>query len=167
VSEVELYLGDFRTYLSVLKNKNIHQVITDPPYGEKINKMGFINNQNGGVTLRNKYTGMADWDDKKLTKNDIDSIISIAPVSMMFGGNFYADMLPASRCWYIWDKKDGGKFTNDFADCEMAWTNIDAPSRVIRYIWHGMIQENMKDKEPRVHPTQKPIAVIAIVEVQP
>jgi DNA modification methylase len=60
----------------------------------------------------------------------------------------------------VWDKKEGGKFSNDFADVELAWTSLDAPARVIRHVWHGMIQQDMKYKEERYHPTQKPIPVM-------
>jgi site-specific DNA-methyltransferase (adenine-specific)/modification methylase len=54
----------------------------------------------------------------------------------------------------VWDKLNGD---NDYADCELAWTNIDKPVRRLRFRWHGMLRD-----EPgvRVHPTQKPVALM-------
>ncbi len=58
----------------------------------------------------------------------------------------------------MWDKRCAEKYTNDFADCELAWCSKGV-ARVFRYLYNGMIQENMKNKEDRFHPTQKPIAL--------
>lgn len=154
--QVQLFCGDCLDILPTLEAESVDAVITDPPYGENIGKMNFTKNIHGGITLRNDYSGAADWDNEK---------VNIVPflkfgIVCVWGGNFYADVLPVSRGWLIWDKKNGGQFSNDFADCEIAWTNQDMPSRLIRHIWHGMIQQDMGDKEKRYHPTQKPIAVM-------
>jgi len=59
-----------------------------------------------------------------------------------------------SSCWIVWDKNNG---ENDFADCELAWTSFNTAVRKFKYTWNGMLQENMKEKEYRIHPTQKPV----------
>lgn len=64
------------------------------------------------------------------------------------------DNLGAASCIIVWDKKRRGM---DQADCEIAWTNLPGQSRIFEYKWNGMLQENMKDKEQRIHPTQKPV----------
>lgn len=56
----------------------------------------------------------------------------------------------------MWDKKNGN---TDFADCELAWTSFKKAVRKFEYRWSGMLQENMKNKEIRIHPTQKPVAL--------
>ena len=61
-----------------------------------------------------------------------------------------------SSCWIVWDKDNGD---NDFADCELAWTSFSTAVRRIKYRWAGMLQQNMKLKENRIHPTQKPVAL--------
>ena len=61
-----------------------------------------------------------------------------------------------SPCWIVWDKDNG---ENDFADCELAWTSYRTAVRRLRFRWNGMLQENMKNKEIRIHPTQKPVAL--------
>lgn len=64
------------------------------------------------------------------------------------------DNLGSASCIIVWDKKRRGM---DQADCEIAWTNLPGQSRIFEYKWNGMLQENMKDKEQRIHPTQKPV----------
>ena len=66
------------------------------------------------------------------------------------------DHLGATSCMIVWDKKRRGL---DQSDCEIAWTNIKGQSRIFEYRWNGMLQENMKEKEQRLHPTQKPVAL--------
>ena len=63
-------------------------------------------------------------------------------------------MLGATECLIVWDKRRRGL---NFADCEIAWTNIKQPCRIFEYKWNGMLQEDMKNKEYRIHPTQKPV----------
>lgn len=73
------------------------------------------------------------------------------------GANHFISKMPFdSSCWIVWDKVNGD---NDFADCELAWTSFDTAVRRITYRWNGMLQQNMKNKEHRIHPTQKPIAL--------
>ena len=76
------------------------------------------------------------------------------PVIVMWGGNYYADKLPASRCWLVWDKEN----TGSFADGELAWTNLDATVKILRHQWSGLIKASERG-EKRVHPTQKPVAL--------
>src|SRR3990167_11093156 len=155
--ETRLILGDCLEVMKTIPSGSIDAIVTDPPYGENIGSMGFTTNIHGGVALRNDYKGLAEWD-KAVDWGYFTEMFRVSKRQLVFGGNFYT--LPPSRCWLIWDKKDSGKYSNDFADVEMAWTSLNAPARLIRYIWHGMIQQNMKGKETRYHPTQKPIAVM-------
>jgi len=62
----------------------------------------------------------------------------------------------SSPCWIVWDKING---ETDFADCELAWTSFKTAVRQFRFQWQGMLQGNMKNKERRIHPTQKPVAL--------
>jgi len=76
------------------------------------------------------------------------------PAIVMWGGNYYADALPASRRWLVWDKDN----TGSFADGELAWTNQDATVRILRHQWSGLIKASERG-EKRVHPTQKPVVL--------
>lgn len=87
-------------------------------------------------------------------KEVIESILRVGSNTVMFGGNYFD--LPPSPCWIVWNKDNSG----DFADCEIAWTDFNSAVRMVTWRWNGMLQQNMKEKEVRVHPTQKPVAVI-------
>jgi site-specific DNA-methyltransferase (adenine-specific) len=73
----------------------------------------------------------------------------------VWGGNYFCNNLPESQGWIVWDKKhpDGVKF----ADCELAWTSFNVATRIFRFMWNGMLQEDMKNKEYKIHPKQKPV----------
>lgn len=75
---------------------------------------------------------------------------------IIWGGNFFLDHLGAASCLIVWDKKRRGLGQ---ADCEIAWTNLPGQSRIFEYRWNGMLQEDMKNKEKRIHATQKPVAL--------
>lgn len=67
-------------------------------------------------------------------------------------------MIPPSKSFIVWDKRCNDAMRNDFADCEYAWADYGV-ARMFRFVWNGMIQGNMKNKEERFHPTQKPVAL--------
>lgn len=72
-------------------------------------------------------------------------------------GNYFADILETSQCWVVWDKRIPAGV--HYADCELAWTSFDRALRKFSFKWSGMLQEDMKNKEKRIHPTQKPVAL--------
>jgi site-specific DNA-methyltransferase (adenine-specific)/modification methylase len=110
----------------------------------------------GGVLAKQSTYDAVQWDDLPISKEVVDCVIKAGRVAILFGGNYFP--LPPARCWLIWDKDNGA---NKFADAEMAWTNIDGAVRLKRHKWQGMLQENMAQKEVRVHPTQKPMPIMA------
>ena len=83
-------------------------------------------------------------------------LMRVAKNVIIWGGNYFLDNLGATECLVVWDKKRRGL---NFADCEIAWTNIKQPCRIFGFKWNGMLQEDMKNKEYRIHPTQKPVAL--------
>ena len=152
IGSCELYLGDCREVFPTLGR--VDAVVTDPPYG-----IDYIHGVGGGKLARS--TSFANvkivGDDQPFDPApwlDIDNVI-------LWGANHYADRLPPMPSWLIWDKRDG-VCSNDQADCEMAWTNLGSPARVKRHLWNGMLKDSERG-EIRVHPTQKPIAVMQLV----
>jgi len=110
----------------------------------------------GGGRYVSKFNGVAISGDEE--PFDPKPFLEIAPVTVLFGANHYADKLPPASKWLVWDKRKG--FTrNDFADCELAWTNKGGVARLINHYWNGMMRDSERGI-PRVHPTQKPIAVM-------
>jgi len=144
---ITLYCGDCREILPTLGK--VDAVVTDPPYGigEAAGK-----NKSRSVLANSQDYGDLAWDNSPADKQTIDLIRASSRWQIIFGGNYF-DLSPSS-CWLVWDKQNG---ENDFADCELAWTNLDKAVRRIYWRWHGMIR---KGSDERVHPTQKPVGVM-------
>lgn len=159
----KIHQGDCMNLLNKLKDKSIDLVITDPPYGIGINKMNFVTSGaiKVGGAYRNDYRHhKTEWDEKGLTKEQFFQIQRVSKNQIIFGANNFINILPNSRGWIVWDKRIDEKYSNDFADCELAWTSFDKPIKCFRYLWSGMLQSEMGlHKEERYHPTQKPIAL--------
>lgn len=75
---------------------------------------------------------------------------------IIWGGNYFLEHLGKAKCMIVWDK---GRRNMDFADCEIAWTDLNDSARIFNFKWNGMLQEDMKNKEERIHPAQKPVAL--------
>jgi site-specific DNA-methyltransferase (adenine-specific) len=128
--------------------------IVDPPYGINIQKMNYTQNKKGGIAKRNNYSSIGNWDSETPTKEYFNELFRVSKNQIIWGGNYFE--LPLTKSWIIWDKKTEEKYSNDFADCEMAWNSFDKPAKIVRYLWSGMLQPDMKDKQIRIHPTEKP-----------
>lgn len=150
-----LYNADWMDLLEELTTRKIACVVTDPPYGigESNKKALSRGNAPGAMAAPIDY-GEFDWDQFPISDAAISGLLTVAPQQVIFGGNYYADKLPASSGWIVWDKMNGA---NDFSDCELAWTSYSRGVRIIRYLWQGMIKAK---PEQRYHPTQKPLAVM-------
>jgi DNA modification methylase len=141
---VTLYHADCREVLPLLEPVDL--VLTDPPYG--IGEAAGANKSRGKLAVAKDY-GVSDWDNKPVDQDLINQLIT--QPAIIFGGNYYS--MPPSACWLVWDKH----ITGDFADCELAWTNLPGAVRRIDYLWNGMIKQR---PEQRWHPTQKPLDVM-------
>ena len=128
--------------------------IVDPPYGINIQKMNYTQSTKGGIAKRKDYSSVKDWDSKTPKKEYFNELFRVSKNQIVWGGNYF--QLPLTKSWIIWDKKTEDKYSNDFADCEMAWNSFDKPAKIVRYLWSGMLQPDMKDKQKRIHPTEKP-----------
>lgn len=146
-----IYHGNSRLILPTMDPVDL--VLTDPPYG--IGEARGKNKSRTNMAVSKDY-GVAHWDDRPPADWMFGLIREISTHQIIFGGNFFS--LPPSSCWLVWDKDNG---ESDFADCELAWTNLKKAVRRKRFRWAGMLQEKMgDDKETRYHPTQKPLPVI-------
>ena len=146
IGDATLILGDCREVLPTLQH--VDAVVTDPPYGIAMAREGTIGSSNLGPV---KDYGVDSWDDE-VAQGALDAALQMARWAIVFGGNYYA--LPPTSCWLVWDKLN----TGDFADCELAWTNLPKAVRRLRYLWNGMLRANGETRGD--HPTQKPIGVM-------
>jgi site-specific DNA-methyltransferase (adenine-specific) len=136
--------------------------IVDPPYGIGVMTMNYTKSgaiRNHGYTAANRrdYRKQAEWDIKP-GKEYFDELFRVSKKQIIWGGNYFTDNLPPSKSFVVWDKRVTENMRNDFSDCEYAWMSqgMGVP-RMFRFVWNGMIQGNMKEKEDRFHPTQKPV----------
>ena len=140
-----LYHADCKDVLPLLEPVDL--VLTDPPYG--IGEAAGANKSRGTKKNPAKDYGNLDWDNQPIDQEFINQLIN--QPAIIFGGNYYA--MPPSSCWLVWDKHISG----DFADCELAWTNLPGAVRRFSYLWNGY---KKKRPEQRWHPTQKPLDVM-------
>lgn len=158
---IVIYCADCREVLPGLPP--VDALVTDPPYGigEAAGKndsrsKAFGSKSFGAKNSRQRVIpstcyGYSEWDNQTC-EDGIELSLSKCRQAVIFGGNYY--VLPPSSCWLVWDKLNSG----DFADCELAWTNLKKAVRIKRHLWNGMLRQ---DNEPRLgHPTQKPLGVM-------
>jgi DNA modification methylase len=151
---ITIYHGDCREILPQLPKVDL--VLTDPPYGVKMSQ-GFEGFEGfggfGKPIARRQYPDT--WDDNRPSKEVFDLILGHCSNAIMFGGNFFADILPRSTHWIFWDKL---QTMPTFGDGELAWTNLDRKSvKKVTVEWNGLLG---KEDESRKHPTQKPLKLM-------
>ena len=145
---ISIYHGDC---LEVLPSLLVDSILTDPPYG--------IGESRRRVMSRRREASPRDygdfeWDSEPASSEEIMACLYAASQVIIWGGNYF--QLPPSAKWLVWNKLNSG----DFADCELAWTNLPGAIRKFDFLWNGMIREGRERGVPRVHPTQKPVALM-------
>lgn len=150
---ITIYHGDCREILPDLPKVDL--VLTDPPYGAKHYSQDGIWGR-GALAKPSDY-GDFTWENP-LDNEVLQLILSKGRSHIIWGGNYYAHHLPMGTCWLVWDKENGNNMTGD---CELAWTSLDGAIRQYKSRWSGMLQGNMKNKEYKWHPTQKPLSLIS------
>ena len=142
---ITIYHGDCREMLPSL---SFDVVVSDPPYG-------IAHPTDYKARGRGPLAGCRDYvpvfgDDKPF-----DPAPWIDRPSILWGGNYFADKLPPSSGWIVWDKLRPHDL--DQATAELAWTNLVKGVRVFRHLWNGMMKAS---DDELVHPTQKPEALM-------
>lgn len=155
MATVELIHGDCLDVMRGMGDNSVDAVITDPPYGVKRDKgfEGFEGFGGFGTPIaRTRYQG--DWDDKRPDKIYFDEIIRVSRIAFIFGGNYFADILPVGNHWIVWDKLNT---MPTFGDCELVWTNVKRNSvKKITREYNGLLGK----EDERVHATQKPVDLL-------
>ena len=147
-----IYNQDCMEGLKLLPDKSIDLILTDPPYGKKADK-----GTNGFGSAKNRrYAG--GWDKEAPPQSLFDEMFRVAKNLIIFGGNYFGNMLPPSNCWIFWDKKGDVAFQNPFADGELIYTTFKKPVKRIVFRQQGFITDS---KDKRYHPTQKPTELVS------
>lgn len=143
IGNAELYCGDCAVILPQLEPVDL--ILTDPPYG--INWKPRVNHQD------------QQWLDVEI---DIRILAGRGRWLCVWGGNYYADKLPASEAWRIWLKRPAG-FDDDprtYSPCELAWTNYGGKPKIKTHVWDGGKRQGKAENRTFCHPAQKPVEVM-------
>lgn len=152
---VTIYNADCREVLPELEHKSVGLLLTDPPYGIGYEMKPVVVGKGHRRRLRGgKLPIFGD-----AAPFDPEHVLQF-PRVVLWGANWYAERLPASGGWIVWDKTDGGRGPkNNFADAEMAWTNVAAQPLLFRHLWKGLVRASESGCTVQ-HPTQKPVALM-------
>ena len=145
ISEVKH--GDCMDFMRELPDNFADLAIVDPPYGIGASNTKFIN---GTSKTYKNYFRETCWDTQTPTAEYFNELRRVSKNQIIWGGNYFADKVPVSRGWFVWDKTIHG---NSYADCELAWTSFDVS---IRYFRENIVQTTI---EGRIHPTQKSVQI--------
>lgn len=165
---------DINVVNKLMDGNNADLLLTDPPYGINVvsvdnkicadkpfgskGKVGYGQKGKNKILDCNEYAPII-GDDTTDTARDSYSVgITVSDNQIIFGGNYFTDFLPPSRCWVVWDKQN----TGNFADAELAWTSFDKGVKLYHFMWNGLAREGSRTVEgkTRVHPTQKPVGML-------
>lgn len=150
----EVYNEDCVQGMKRYPDKHFDLAIVDPPYGSENICGGYTSGKGGGIARQRKYNE-ALWSQKAPGTEYFNELFRVSKNQIIWGANHFISAMPFdSSCWIVWDKDNGAA---SFADCELAWTSFSTAVRKFKYRWSGMLQEDMKNKEVRIHPTQKPV----------
>lgn len=152
LGNIKLYNGDCMEVMKTFKDKQFDLAIVDPPYG--IGEDGSKNHTRVRLAKPKDYKGYEGNDKEPPSKEFFNELIRVSRNQIIWGANHFISRIPFdSSCWIVWDKDNSG----DFADCELAWTSFTSAVRKFRWRWNGMLQQNMRKKQERIHPNEKPI----------
>ena len=145
IGDATLYLGDCAEILPTLPM--VDAVITDPPYGIKKDGQKRTTGGHGGRKAH-EFLG---WDADRPPSDLLDEVRRKGKLVVIWGGNYFADFLPATMKWLVWDK---GQRINQ-SDGELAWTNVHGALRICTMNRVELMVDGA------VHPTQKPVRLMA------
>lgn len=145
MSNVQLFNQDCMEAMKEMPDKAFELAIVDPPYGV-------------GQHFNFRY-GVGDDVYKNIAplQEYFNDLFRVSIMQIIWGGNYFTDKLPVSRCWICWNK---GQPISSFSDFELAWTNYDKTSRSVKIESYGFNHADTRNlKQKTIHPTQKPVAL--------
>ncbi len=145
IGRATLYLGDCRDILPTLGK--VDAVVTDPPYGIDYGRAGGFSASHGWGQWRENVA----WDAERPERSIFDAMLGCSKDQIIWGGNYFTDLLPPTMQWLVWDK---GQRDFSLADCEFAWSSQQRAARIFNYARGKAVRDGKE------HPTQKPIAVM-------
>jgi len=155
---IDLLHTDCMEYMRGLPDKAFDLAIVDPPFNlSAASKCWFGSDVSNTGVKRTTTEKFKEWDSKAPDSEYMAELRRVSRNQIVWGANHFIEAINMrSPCWIVWDKENQ---SSSFADCELAWTSFKTSVRIFRFMWNGMLQGDMKNKEARIHPTQKPVAL--------
>ncbi len=150
----KIICGDCLEVMKGIPDKAVDLVLTDPPYGIKINRVAKLV---GNSTHKSSKATDESWDDSVPCKEVFDNIFRISTNQIVFGANYFWENFYSSQCYIVWDKR-GNLPSVPFCETEFAWTSFNKMSKRYVCINHGFIKDSNEGKF--ANPTQKPQELI-------
>lgn len=137
---------------------SVNKIGGDKPFGSK-GKVGYGTVGKNKICECNEYAPIIGDDTTETAEKSYKVALNYTENQIIFGGNYFTDFLKPSRCWIVWDKQN----TGNFADAELAWTSFEKGVKLYHYLWNGLCRQGSREIEgkTRVHPTQKPVGMLA------
>lgn len=142
IGSATLIHGDCMEYLRSLPDNAYDLAIVDPPYG--------INIGNGLGSGKKSYKMHKGWQFDAPSEEYFKELMRVSRNQIIWGGNYFTTILPPCDNWIIWDKKNPNR---TFSEAELAWCSVHSKVRIFAYC------STRRDKDGRIHPTQKPVAL--------
>lgn len=151
-----IYLMDCKKAMPQYPARYFDLACVDPPYDSE-NILGGHTAGKGGGLAKAKLYDMSLWKQSRPNPKYFDDLYSISKNQIIWGANHLVSLIKKdSSGWIFWDKKNGN---SSFSDGELAFSSFNVGLRVFSYTWAGFRQQNMRNKEEKIHPTQKPVAL--------
>ena len=156
IKDASLHLADCEAVLHPWATSKVDLLLTDPPYGigEAAKNHQSRNRVRGGKAIISTDYGQDAWDDEPPSASQIASLVDSAELSILWGGNYFG--LPAASKWLVCGTR---KTVGTSPTVSLLWTNLPGAVRIFRHMWNGMLRASERNT-PRVHPTQKPVALM-------
>lgn len=151
IGNCELWHCDCMTYMATLPDKAFDLAIVDPPYFYEYGKENYTGKDISSTGVRRQTGKIKFWEvpDEKY----FGELHRVSKNQIIWGCNYYAKYIP-SFGRIVWDKLNE---SSSFSKCELASHSFGLRVDKFSFCWNGMIQGDMKNKEQRIHPTQKPV----------
>ena len=148
---INIYNENCLSAMKKMVDNQYSLAIVDPPYGIKESAHRNISRTKLAKTKNYKKEM---WDLNIPSKEYFEQLFRVSKNQIIWGVNYFTNRYEFTAGRIVWNKDNGN---NDFSDCELAFQSFRKGIRYYKFRWAGMLQGDMKNKEIRIHPTQKPV----------
>jgi site-specific DNA-methyltransferase (adenine-specific) len=159
VEEPKVLNIDCMEFMQQYPDKFFDLAVVDPPYGINFDGNTTVKGKAGKARTfsNNQHHDKKGWDIQRPSAEYFAELQRVSKNQIVWGGNYFADLLPPKKGWIFWDKKITNANNTNFSDGELAWTSFDCILRRFTYDWIGFGYLNNPQGEKKIHPTQKPV----------